>query len=376
MDSEVKFGQVVVFDNGGHSLKCGFAGDSEPQLIIPNHIATTAGSGLGGGGNGGLPAVTPVNPSHTGASRGLLGNSCLIGEECYDPKRVGSKDFSHLLYHSPVDRGHITNAPLQAELWAYIFNNDHLDITEKLQESAFFLTTPAFQLPSTSAKIEEIVFEKFGFQAFYSCPASPLAGHSYPLRHPGSNFGKSNVQLIVDIGHSGTTVLPIFDSHVVENGIRRTDIGGKILTNHLKELLTYRSFNLMNSTHIVQQIKEKASFVSLDLKADFAKAQQDYDNGFLSEKTPASTIPISSSSNNNHKGKIFRKYVLPDFKNTDEGYVLESSKGLVNENLKLMQTVPLLTERFCIPECLFRPSMAGFQQGGIIDGKDINTLAY
>ena len=92
-ESEAKFGQVVVIDNGGYSLKCGFAGDSDPQLIIPNHIAR----------------------HEKNYSLGRF-----IGEQCFDPQRVGTKDFSQLNYFSPIDKGHITNIELQAEIW-YVF---------------------------------------------------------------------------------------------------------------------------------------------------------------------------------------------------------------------------------------------------------------
>jgi actin-related protein len=48
----------------------------------------------------------------------------------------------------------------------------------------------------------------------------------------------------------------------------RVDVGGKLLTNHLKELVSYRQWNMMEETFIVNDVKEKCCFVSPDLKRD------------------------------------------------------------------------------------------------------------
>lgn len=47
--------------------------------------------------------------------------------------------------------------------------------------------------------------------------------------------------LVVDAGFSFTHALPIFDGHLLETGVRRINLGGKLLTNYFKELVSYRS---------------------------------------------------------------------------------------------------------------------------------------
>lgn len=37
-----------------------------------------------------------------------------------------------------------------------------------------------------------------------------------------------------------STVVPVFDSRVQWHGVKRINLGGKALTNHLKELVSYR----------------------------------------------------------------------------------------------------------------------------------------
>jgi len=46
------------------------------------------------------------------------------------------------------------------------------------------------------------------------------------------------------------------------------DVGGKLLTNHLKELVSYRQWNMMDETSIVNDVKEKCCFLSQDFKQD------------------------------------------------------------------------------------------------------------
>lgn len=45
---------------------------------------------------------------------------------------------------------------------------------------------------------------------------------------------------MVDAGFSFTHAVPVFDWRVVWEGVRRVDLGGKALTNYMKELVSYR----------------------------------------------------------------------------------------------------------------------------------------
>lgn len=42
--------------------------------------------------------------------------------------------------------------------------------------------------------------------------------------------------LVLDCGFSFTHAIPIFDGHVIPCGIRRVNVGGKVITNLLKEV--------------------------------------------------------------------------------------------------------------------------------------------
>ena len=48
----------------------------------------------------------------------------------------------------------------------------------------------------------------------------------------------------------------------------RVDVGGKALTNQLKEVVSYKQLSVKNETYIMNECKEKTCFVSTDVKAD------------------------------------------------------------------------------------------------------------
>ncbi|KAE9412014.1 hypothetical protein Angca_010195, partial [Angiostrongylus cantonensis] len=79
--------------------------------------------------------------------------------------------------------------------------------------------------------------------------------------------------LVVDCGFSSVIVAPFLDGKAVQQGIVRIDVGGKVLTNQLKEWISYRDLNVMEETYIINQCKEDSCFVSLDFKNDMKIAR-------------------------------------------------------------------------------------------------------
>jgi hypothetical protein len=55
----------------------------------------------------------------------------------------------------------------------------------------------------------------------------------------------------------------------------RVDVGGKLLTNHLKEIISYRQIHVLEETYVMNACKEDACFVSLDFDRDLRMASED-----------------------------------------------------------------------------------------------------
>ena len=65
--------------------------------------------------------------------------------------------------------------------------------------------------------------------------------------------------VIVDFGFSFINITPVFDGFPINYANVRIQIGGKLLTNFLKEIVSYRQYNMMDETFLINDIKEHAA---------------------------------------------------------------------------------------------------------------------
>lgn len=80
--------------------------------------------------------------------------------------------------------------------------------------------------------------------------------------------------LFVDVGFSHTYVLPYIEYKLVEYAVLRTKVSSSMLNNQLKNVLSFRNKNLEHNELLVQNIKEKACYVSLDYLEDLRKEEK------------------------------------------------------------------------------------------------------
>lgn len=152
-------------------------------------------------------------------------------------------------------------------------------------------------------------------------------------------------------------------------------MGGKALTNYLKELVSYRAINVMDETLIMDDVKEKLCFVSLDAPRDLQIARK------------------------SGKDNLFKcTYVLPDGITHTKGFVKDMNEAqryrtLYDEALNSViseekvidpsedaeepedrrrvdltkNEFNLTNERFLVPEMIFRPADLGMNQAGLAE---------
>mmetsp|Transcript_22179 Transcript_22179/g.33776 ORF Transcript_22179/g.33776 Transcript_22179/m.33776 type:complete len:737 (-) Transcript_22179:47-2257(-) len=117
---------------------------------------------------------------------------------------------------------------------------------------------------------------------------------------------------VVDSGFSMTSIVPTVDTCAIECGIRRINVGGKLLTNLLKQTISYRKFNMMDEFFLVNEAKEALCYVSMNFDDD-VKSARDVREGMR---------------------EFDREFILPDFSETFRGSVrlpamLQRMKDLV-----------------------------------------------
>ncbi|KAF7728358.1 Actin- protein 6 [Apophysomyces ossiformis] len=286
---------TVILDNGASTMKVGLDNELSPRFISNAII------------------------------RGRTDRRHFIGDQLDQ-----CTDFSSLFYRLPFEK---VTIPLLEELginffertiWDRLFK-DVLKIDTK--GSRLLITEPCFNLPAIQEAYDQIVFEEYEFASCYRTIAPLFDGK------PGSI---PDCALIVDSGFSFTHIVPFLKG----TGIRRINVGGKLLTNQLKETVSFRHYDMMEETHIINEVKETCCFVSQDVFSDLQLCKRPYD-----------------------QNPIVQEYVLPDFTNRSRGHIRPKQGRQAVDAAE--QVLPMNNERFMIPEILMHPSDIGLQQAGI-----------
>ncbi|KAL2929638.1 Actin-related protein 6 [Bienertia sinuspersici] len=334
---------VIVLDNGGGTIKIGLGGDRNPTLITPNSTA---------------------KPPFSSSSKKLL--TC---------DEILSFDPTSLSLRRPIDRGYLLNPDLQRDIWSHLFRSLPLPSPNV---SSLLLTHPLFSL--SSSPLFELVFEDFSFRSLYISD-SPSLVHLYEAsRNPNGVVSRTQCSLVVDCGFSFTHCAPVFQNFTLNFGVKRLDLGGKALTNYLKELVSYRSINVMDETLIMDDVKEKLCFVSLDVPRDLQIARKTgRENLFKSTYVLPDGITHTKGFVKDMK-EAQRYQTLydgaPTSITTEEEAIDPSEDEEDRKKVDLTKNEFNLTnERFLVPEMIFRPADLGLNQAGLAESivRSINS---
>ncbi|KAI0401083.1 actin family [Xylaria palmicola] len=334
---------TLVVDNGGSTIKAGFATDhaaDDKPRIIPNCLA-----------------------------RDRDGRTYVASET------VQCVDFSEAVFRRPVEKGFIVNWEVQREIWDRELLDHKAPRPCDPAETRLLLAEPPNALPILQANCDQMVFEEFGFASYCRVPAAslhayhdvqalfsaqPSSGESAPAPASAPAIpDPAELVLVIDSGYSHTTVTPVFQGRPIHPAVRRLDVGGKLLTNYLARVLSLRHYDMRSETHIVNEMKEAACYVSLDFKGDLERSwkgtrgerREDYLGG----------------------AGIARDYVLPDFHARFRGVVRDYDPAQASRARRLAvgetseDVLTLRNERFAVPELLFNPADIGLLQPGLPD---------
>ena len=112
--------------------------------------------------------------------------------------------------------------------------------------------------------------------------------------------------IVIDAGFSFTQIVPIFSGSILKQAVRRINLGGRALTNYFKELVSFRSINLMEETYLVEHIFKQVAFVSQDINKDLELSNSG--GGKMKKSGGGSRKGANSLSSSPY----FVEYVLPD----------------------------------------------------------------
>ncbi|XP_064629409.1 actin-related protein 6-like [Lineus longissimus] len=292
---------TFVLDNGAGLAKAGYSTDSEPKQM-----------------------VNCVTKAKHIRSRVFVGDQI---DDC--------KDLSGIFYLLPFQKGYLTNWEIQQQVWNHIFGTDRYKV--RFDDTTIIVTEPYFNFLSIQETMNEVLFEEYQFKAAHRTNAACLSWYKSKKEERAQNL----CALIVDSGYSFTHIVPFYNGKKIKGSMRRINVGGKMLTNHLKEIISYRQLMVMDESHVMNQCKEDVCFVSTDFKQDMAIA-----------------------ASKGRQNSIARDYVLPDYTHIKRGFVrsIDESSGKAKGS---EQIIRMNNERFQVAEILFHPSDVGVSEMGV-----------
>lgn len=231
---------TVIVDNGSYELRAGFNIDDNPQIVLPSILG-----------------YNDFNSYNRKAE--------YICDE--------TKNTNSLRLKSPFYNGIINNWQEMEKIWDYAFLHLGIDPSEY---NILITDHPSNSTKISRGRMIEIMFEKYKFLSFYS-------GFQEVLSFFGT--GKTT-GLSFNLGENLSFAVPIYDGYVVKPSIKEFHITGNVLTSWLQKLLMknndhfnpYTYYYIFNHTspsnvsQIIDDIKKKHTFVSLDYESDILKS--------------------------------------------------------------------------------------------------------
>ncbi|EED18337.1 actin family protein [Talaromyces stipitatus ATCC 10500] len=283
-------------------------------------------------------------------------------------------DWNEAVFRRPVEKGYIVNWEAQKEIWEQAFFDERTTRNKDVRvadpaETTLILTDTPNGLPALQRNADEMVMEEWGFGGYARIVGPTLNAwndiHSIfgdPTNNSATDISPAECLLVIDSGYSHTIVTPVYKGQPLQRGIRRLDLGGKHLTNYIKEMVSMRQYNMVDETHIMNDVKEAVCYVSSNFQGDMEKV-------WKATKAPGQSQAAASAEG------IVVDYVLPDPTANKKGFV-RSHDPLINAkkrkslmsgsgDLVTEDFLVLGNERFTVPEILFNPSDIGMRQAGI-----------
>ncbi|KAF8176136.1 actin family [Mycena galopus ATCC 62051] len=238
-----------VIDNGSGMCKAGC--EDAPRAVFPSLVG---------------------RPRQASVMVGFGNKDSYIGDEAQAKRGI-------LALKYPIDHGIVTNWDDMEKIWHHTFFNE-LRVA-----------------PDEHPKMTSIMFETFNVPAFYVQIQAVLS-----LYASGRTTG-----IVMDSGDGVSHVVPIYEGFSLPHAIRRMDIAGRDLTDHLVKNLAERGYPFKT---------ERLCYVALDFEKELQLAAQ--------------------------SSAVEKSYELPDG-----------------------QVITIGNERFRAPEALFRPSLIGSESAGV-----------
>lgn len=349
----------IIIDNGQYSIKFGTDAQDTPH-VIPNCIVRTQDKRI-----------------HLG--------STLNTQQSLKDLSVSSGGLSNITFQRPIRNGQCFQWNLEYQIWdnAFIDTNSDSGNGDFLQDSNLLYVESPITLPKFQNMTDQVLFEEFGIGSLVRYSAPALAPWLDSFNSPTKNDNNyKNFQLVIDSGFDATWIVPVIYGIPYHRAIRKLPIAGRLLDGYLREVVSFRHYNIVEEPILVNSIKHQTCYIAIDYNQSLNKLTKlkknpvelinsDLSLSFLlpNNKTDFLGHPIidKSKMTKNQLQKLQRslenKYSKLANTDSDEE---DDDDYINNGTLDSQQSLLLTDERFLIPELLFHPQLAGVYKSGLI----------
>ncbi|KAI9203498.1 actin family, partial [Polychytrium aggregatum] len=242
----------VIMDNGTGYTKLGYAGNQDPQFVIPTAIATRDGPSTG-------------NTSNLAYKRDIADLDFYIGDQAVQNSKTYSLNYP--IRHGQVDNWDLMEKFHQACIFQYMRCEP--------EDHYFLLTEPPLNAPENREYTAEIFFESFGVKGLYIGVQAVLALAAAWISSKSDQ--KTLTGTVIDSGDGVTHVIPVVEGYVIGSSIKHIPIAGRDITYFVQQLLRERENSIPpeETMEVAKFIKENYSYVAPDIVKEFKKYDAD-----------------------------------------------------------------------------------------------------
>ncbi|KAG7858503.1 hypothetical protein KL939_002625 [Ogataea angusta] len=291
-----------------------------------------------------------VKLGHTGQEKPYHVPNCLVRTNDKEVhlgdilNSVGAVDHSGIQFKRPIEHGQLYQWTIERQIWDSSFLKHYKNEDVLNGANLVYCETPV-TYSRFQNNTDQVLFEEYGVGSLYRGSVASVIPW---MTH---NDGYNDFQLVVDCGFDATYVVPMINGLPYWKAVKKMPIAGRFINGYLREVISFRHYNVTDEPVLVNNIKKAACYVTDDYYAALARIEK------LKKLKPKQLI--------DEPNNISTNYVLPDYQTTMAGYAV-SDKDMSSAVRENQQILKLYDERFAVPEVLFQPEISGVHKAGLI----------
>uniref|UniRef100_A0A673BLE0 Actin related protein 3B n=1 Tax=Sphaeramia orbicularis TaxID=375764 RepID=A0A673BLE0_9TELE len=254
-----------VIDCGTGYTKVGYAGNTEPQFIMPSCVSIRESASVG-------------DQSQRRVVKGVDDLDFFIGDEAVDKPNYATK---WPIRHGMVEDWDLMEKFMEQIIFKYLRAEpeDHSFLMvgppPMYAVFVFVQTEPPLNTPENREYLAEIMFETFNIPGLYIAVQAVLAlAASWTSRQVGQ---RTLTGIVIDSGDGVTHTIPVAEGYVIGSCIKHIPIAGRDITFFIQQLLRDREVGIPpeQSLETAKAVKERYCYICPDIVKEFTKYDSD-----------------------------------------------------------------------------------------------------